>query len=142
MVIAEFISETATIEKYYGKDLDEFQRKIWYEELKSISVPRYRVILREVLRTSKFMPKLADILEIHKSLPYTSSNTEQETVECKRCNSEGYITYKKIIENIPYLFAARCTCKNGDRYRYDGREVSENKSRYYIPSIEEVGIGE
>jgi len=137
----EFIEETTRLEKYYGKELDEFQRKVWYEELKNIPLARYRMIVREIYKTSKFMPKLADILEIHKTLPYAKKAEESEAVECKKCNSDGVVVFTKLVEGIPYQFAARCTCKNGDKYRYDGRELHENKSRYYIPSIDEVGIG-
>lgn len=142
MEINEFIKETGDIEKYYGKELDEFQRKIWYDELKDISLPRYRQILREILRTNKFMPKLSDVLETQRNLTYIQDKTEEIKVECNKCNSEGIITYTRVIENIPYVFAARCTCKNGEKYRYDGREMQEHKTKYYIPSIEEVGIGE
>jgi len=142
MQINEFIDETADLEKYYDKELDEFQRKIWFDELKEISLPRYRQIIREILRTSKFMPKLSDVLETSRNMAYKTENTIQESVECLKCNSTGIIVYTKVFEGIPYQFAARCTCKNGDRYKYDGKKVHEHKSSYYIPSIEEVGIGE
>ena len=40
MQISEFIEETSKIEKYFGKDkeLDEYQREIWYNELKNIDL--------------------------------------------------------------------------------------------------------
>lgn len=142
MEVKDFIQETRDLEQYYEKQLDEFQRKIWFDELKEISLPRYRQIIREILRTSKFMPKLSDVLETSRNMAYKAENTIQESVECSKCNSEGIITYTKVVEGIPYIFAARCTCKNGDRYRYNGQEMHEHKSKYYVPSIEEVGIGE
>lgn len=142
MQINEFIDETSDIEKYYAKELDEFQRKIWFDELKDISLSRYRQIIREIFRTSKFMPRLSDILEVHRNLSFKREETQEEKVQCDKCNSEGYILYTKMFEGIPYIYAARCTCKNGDSYRYDGRKLQKDKSKYYIPSIEEVEIGE
>lgn len=147
MKVDEFIEETSNIEKYYGKELEDYQRKIWYQELQNLSIARYRQIIRELYRKCKFMPKLADILEIHTNLSYerqVEQNTEK--VECEKCKGLGFVLYTKMFDNgidkIPYQYIARCTCKNGENYIYDGRNVQDKRFRtnYYIPSVAEIGI--
>lgn len=65
MQISEFIEETSKIEQYFVKELDDYQREIWYNELKDIDLNRYRQIIRQVFRKCKFMPKLADMFLIN-----------------------------------------------------------------------------
>lgn len=147
MTDSEFVEETARIEKYYGKELDSFQRKIWYEDIGKMPLSRYRQITRELFRTCKFMPKLADIVEINRGLAYHTENQKTfKKVECKKCKSRGFITYIKQLENggqkIKYQFIARCDCANGNQYNYNGRTIrdTEHRSNYYIPSVAELGI--
>lgn len=97
MTISEFVEQTSELEKYYGKELDEFQRKIWNEELGKMPVQRYRQIIKQAYRECKFMPKLADLLEINQKLNYKKDNKENiQKVECKKCNRRRvYIVYKR-----------------------------------------------
>lgn len=144
MTDSEFVLETSRIEKYYGKELDEFQRKIWHEEIGHLPLVRYRQIVKEIFKTSKFMPKLADIIEINKTLPYEKKERTIQAVECNKCKGEGFLIYTKLYDNginkIPYDYLARCTCANGDKYAYDGQNLKENKSNYYVPNVVELGI--
>jgi len=136
MTQAEFIEITSEIERFYSTDKEDKkytseQIKIMYEELKKIHKERYRQIAREVYKTLKFMPKLADLVEINNTLPKIQEDI-QEKVECKKCDGTGMVAYFKEIKdgNITrkYLFGARCTCANG--------AVLSKK----IPSIAEVGV--
>ena len=47
MEIPEFIDETSKIEEYYEKELTKVQRDVWYQELKKITVDRYRRIIKQ-----------------------------------------------------------------------------------------------
>lgn len=69
MTMAEFIDETDKICEFYEKNINSYERSIWFEELGKLSVERYRQIIRECFRTEKFMPKLANILKIKQILP-------------------------------------------------------------------------
>lgn len=147
MTDSEFIEETSKLEKYYGKELETFQLKIWKDELVNMPLIRYRQIIKEIFKTCKFMPKLADIIEINKGLGYHTENKKEiEKVHCNKCNGEGFIIYTKLIDNgdikLPYDFIARCDCENGNEYMYDGRTIqdTEHRSNYRIPSILELGI--
>lgn len=147
MEVAEFIEETSRIEKYYEKELDKFQRDIWYQELKNQPINRYRQIINQIFRKCKFMPKLADIISIDEELPYLKKNKEViQKVECNVCQGLGLIFYKKNIENgdkkIKYDFVARCNCKNGLEYTYDGTTISDSKhrSKFYIPTAQQLGL--
>ena len=146
MTDGEFIEETSKLEKYYGKELETFQLKIWNEELGHLSVTKYRQIIRQILKTSKFMPKLADMLEVTNTMPKVNKETTREKVECDKCNGEGYILYTKLVDNgdykIPYEYVARCDCDNGNEYIYDGRTINDTQHRsdYRIPSMSEIGF--
>lgn len=147
MQISEFIEETSKIEKFYEKELDLFQRDIWFQELKNITVQRYRQIIKQVFNKCKFMPKLADIVSINEELPYVKTNKEPaQKVECNKCHGLGLVFYKKYINNgdrkLEYEYAARCSCKNGLEYVYDGRKVNDerNRSNFYIATAQELGM--
>ena len=147
MTIGEFIEETGKLESYFEKELDEFQRKVWHEELGNITLQRYRQIIKEAYRSCKFMPKLSDLVEINKQLGYHTENKQiLESVECNKCNGLGFITYIQEFDNgvnkIPYQYLARCDCKNGEQYEYDGRKISDSEHRrnFYVPTIRELGF--
>ncbi len=134
MTGTEFVKGTEQLETYYQKKLEDFEKDIWYRELGRMSYERFNKIIQQVYTRCKFMPKLADIFEINKEIPYTEKRkAETKQVKCKKCNASGIIIYKKIINNHEYDFAARCTCENGNKYIY-------NDGKYYIPSIAELGI--
>lgn len=127
MTQSEFIEVTSEIEKFYEKELTTEQRRVWFEELKNINKEKYRQISKKIYITSKFFPKLTDIIEINKTLP-TTLKDDGKIYECSRCNRTGIIIYKKIFDSREYEYAARCNCLNGQK---------KSKS---IPSIDEVGI--
>ena len=131
MLLPEFINETSRIENFFDKELTRFQRDEWFRELKNISIQRYRQIVQEAFRKCKYMPKLADILEIQRSLTFNAPEVK-EKVECVICNGTGFVMYKKHFKdgNREYDldYAARCTCANG---------MSQNKN---IPLITEVNL--
>lgn len=127
----EFIEVTGEIEKFYDKELSIEQSKIWFDELKNLAKERYRQISREIYKNLKFMPKLADIVEINRSLASVVKKDNDKVYKCNKCNGTGIVIYTKVINDsgsFPYQFAARCTCPNGMKL--------SNK----IPSITEVGI--
>lgn len=135
----EFMLYTQEIEHFYNQSLSDVEKDIWYENLKFMPVERFNYILSEIYKTNKYMPRLAEILQIHNSIPY-EEKTEQNTKNCEKCNNIGYIIYTKIVENKPYKYCAVCEC--GRQKRYDGRAIEnlKNKSDYYIPTVQEIGL--
>lgn len=147
MEIVEFVEETARIEKFFGKKLDKFQSDIWYQELKSMPISRYRQAVSKCFGKCKFMPRLADIVSISESLPFIQSNSNpKQKVQCDKCRGEGFILYHKIITDgdrqIDYEYLARCDCQNGLEFAYDGTRIkdTQHRSKYYIPSVQQLGI--
>lgn len=114
---AEFIEITAEMEKFYEKEYNNEQRKYIFETFKNLPKERYRQIVNIVFRTCKFMPKLADLIEIEQNIP-KEKKEEKEKTECKLCNGTGFITYKKLIPNgdekLEYQYVARCSCANAE----------------------------
>ena len=137
MELNEFMQETDRLEKFYNKELEQYEKDIWFQELKILPAKRYQQIIKKAYTEYKFMPKLADIIEINKQMPYEKKIKTDEKVECKKCKGKGIIIYTKIIQNnkekIHYDYVARCTCKNGENYNYKGES-------YYIPTIEQIGL--
>ena len=143
MQINEFVEATHDIEQFYDKELKEFERKQWYEELKNMNTQRYRQIIREVYKKCKFMPKLADIISLNEELSYSVKPQQRiEKVQCDKCNSTGVIFYKKRIEGRDYEYVARCECQNGLEFAYDGTKISDTKNRsyYYVPTLAQLNL--
>lgn len=125
---SEFVEATSRIERYYEKEYTTQQLQIMFEELSTLPVERYRQLISAVIRKSKYLPKIADIIEANAEVPYPKSKEEDSAVECKKCNSTGIVNYTKVIDGEKYIFGARCNCRNGSK------EVSA------IPSVNEIGI--
>lgn len=137
----EFYKYVQELQNFYGQKLSEMELTVWYENLKFMSMQRFNYILAEIYKTSKFIPKLAEILEIHKTIPYTvTQDTPQISGKCEKCNNTGYVLYNKDIDGITYTYCAVCEC--GRQKRYDGKECVDpkNKRDYYIPTAKELGL--
>lgn len=142
MKIEEFFEVVQEMENFYGKEMTTEQKKIWYENLKTIGATRFRYIVANLYKTSKFLPKLADIFETNISLGRTEETKEKQELgeKCKKCNNTGYIIYKQVKNDYAYEFAAICSC--GRKRQYKGWEVNDErrKSKYFIPLAVEMGI--
>lgn len=144
MQIGEFIEATSRLEQYYGKEYTNEQRQIMFDEIKDFPIERYRRLISAVIRKSKYLPKVADIMEVNIEEPYTKENNEKQVIECKKCNSTGYVLYTKIIKNgnkdLKYTYAAICSC--GNAKQYDGTKIidKEHRSNYYIPFAQEIRV--
>lgn len=131
MTLTEFNQETDKLEKFYGKTIEDFEKDIWYKELKNMPIKRFEQIIKKIFTENKFMPKLADIISLNKDLPIEQQ--EIKKVKCQVCNGKGYVVYKKEIDGMLYDFIARCDCQNGNEYRYDD-------GHWYIPSVNQLGL--
>lgn len=119
MISGDFIEATGRLESYYGKEYTTEQRQIMFEELKNINIDRYKQIIARYIRTNKFLPKVADILEINSELTINIIKEKAEEIEkCNKCDSRGFILYKKEDKenNYNYTYVCRCTCKNANKY--------------------------
>ena len=99
MTIDEFTNTTKQLENFYGKEMIDEQKQIWFKELRNLDIARFRYIIAQVYRTSKFMPKLADILEINSNLGYSQVKKESQNKKCDKCKGTGYILYDKVFDN-------------------------------------------
>lgn len=57
----EFITATRKLEQYFDKNYTLEQLKIMFEELKELELSRYNQIITNIIRTNKFLPKIAEI---------------------------------------------------------------------------------
>ncbi len=144
MKIDEFMETIKQIENFYGKEMIDEQKKIWYENLKNMSIERFRYLVANLYKTSKFMPKLADIFEINMTIKSIEKKVEVNQQHCDKCKDTGYIIYKQIIKNgdkdVIYDYGAICTCNRKKQYK--GWEISDEryKSKYYTPLATELGL--
>ena len=132
MIRSEFVEATSRLETYYEKDYTDEQRKIMFDELKNLSIERYRKVISQCIRSCKFLPKVADLIKANGDIIETGENKEITKYECDKCNQTGYVIYTKIIQDggraIPYTYALRCTCKNGEN------------ANQKVPTYAEMGI--
>lgn len=141
MTKKEFTGYIKELQNYYNQELNETEFNIWYESLKFMTVERFNYIISELYKINRFMPKLSEVLDMHKQIPYTAGKQEEpKRGHCAKCNDTGYVIYTKIINNMPYKYTAVCDC--GRQNRYDGKQCTDpkNKSDYYIPTTEEIDL--
>lgn len=116
MTIAEFNTATGELEKYFEKDLNNEQRRVWYDEFKNIELNEYTRIINLARRECKFLPKLVDLLEIkNRQAPQEIKREEYVEVHCDKCRNTGLIPYEKIENDIKGIYYALCTCENTKR---------------------------
>lgn len=127
MTLEEFDEETQKIEKFYEREIPEEQRKVWFTEFKKINITRYRYIIGQAYRQCKFMPKLADMIEFNEKIGIEKKQNNK-IVDCQKCNSTGFIFYKKKFNGNIYDMVCRCDCVNGMKMCKE------------IPTIQEIGI--
>ena len=112
MTQSDFIEATNRIEQYYDKEYTNEQRKIMFEELKQWNIERYKKSIAIVIRNSKFLPKIADIIQASEEIREIQNNEDIKEVKCDKCNGTGYIEYdKKMYEQI-YKYACKSTSEN------------------------------
>lgn len=142
MEISEFIEATSRIEDYFGKEYTQTQLKIMYDELKDFSIERYKKLISSVLKKNIYLPKIANFIEANKEEPYSQEQKEIEKIDCKKCNSTGYVTYKKTIKELGYVYEYGAICGCGNAKQYKGWETTDakHKSKYYTPMIKELGL--
>ena len=128
MTQSEFIEATNRIEQYYDKEYTNEQRKIMFEELKQWNVERYRKVIMTVIRNSKFLPKIADMIQANAEIREIKNNKDIKEVQCDKCNGTGYIDYEKRMYGHIYKYACRCTCENG------------KKKNHNILTYQEIGL--
>lgn len=141
MKYKEFMDYIKELQNYYNQELNETEVEIWYNSLKFMTVERFNYILSQLYEVNKFMPKLSEVLDMHKQIPYTVGKQEKKiNGHCEKCNDTGYIIYTKIINGMPYKYTAVCDC--GRQNRYDGRQCvkEKDKSDYYISTTEEIDL--
>lgn len=140
MQFKEFNEYIRQLQNFYGQNLSETELDVWYENLKGMSLERFNYVIAEIYRTNKFMPRLSEILEVNKTIPYKPTQTEIKSGKCEKCDNTGYVIYTKEVEEHKYLYSAVCDC--GRQVRYDGRQcqIEKNKSDYYCPTIQKIGL--
>ena len=141
MQYKEFYDYVQELQNYYNQKLNETEMNIWYENLKFMTVQRFNLIISELYKVNKFMPKLSEVLDMHKQIPYTA-RTEEKKVDgyCEKCNDTGYVFYNKVVDGKSYQYVVVCDC--GRQQRYDGTQCTDprNKSKFYIPTASELGL--
>ena len=122
------------MQRFYDKEMNEEEKKIWFENFKTMDIKRFKYLVAETYKKSKFMPKLADMIELNKTVGYDAKFLDkgnQNLQNCAKCNNTGYIIYKKKIDESVYDYVAICSC---------GRKKPYRNERYFIPLAKEIGL--
>ena len=146
MTIDEFTETLEKLENFYNpkEKMTDEQKRIWFENLKTMSIERFKYITANLYKTSKFMPKLADVFELNTTIGNIEKKPNNNKEFCKKCNNTGYIIYKQVLQNgnrnIVYDYGAICDCNRKKQYK--GWEITDEryKSNYYTPLATELGL--
>lgn len=129
MKIDEFMEETKKLERFYSKELTEEQKKIWFENLKKLTLLRYQYIIGVIYRKNKYFPTLADIIQINEETGMKKEEKKYKEEKCDICSNRGIIRYIKKINGIDYDYYCKCHCLNSNKYNC-------------FPTMEEAGFTE
>ena len=130
MTNQEFTVEVEKMQRFYDKELTSDQKTIWYESLKDIGIKRFKYLIGEIYRTSKFFPSLSDFITLDRETGYLPpKEILNEKVDCEICEGKGFILYYKEEGDCKYCFVAKCNCQNAVNYMN-------------CPSFTEVGLTE
>lgn len=145
MTHSEFVEATSRLETYFDKDYTTGQRQEMFKELKDMNIERYRQLVSAVMRKCKFLPKIADFVEANIQEPFSVKRDDLQKIDCKKCNSTGYLIYTKVIKDgnrgFKNQYASVCGC--GNAKKYEGWKVTDKRYRSdcYTPLAQELGIG-
>ena len=143
MKIEEFNDIMEQLQNFYDKEITDDIQKIWYNEFKDPSFERFKLIISKIYKTNKFMPRLADLIEVNNHLGTITNSTPKESKEkCPVCHGDGYIIYKKMVKNgdktIWYDFMAVCDyCKKYPQYK-GWENNDDHKTNYFTPLASEI----
>lgn len=117
MEIKEIYDGIQEIEQFYGKELNEVEESIWTKSLINMTKERFKEIIEYCFREKAYMPKLATIFELDRTLARKKvEEKEEKIVDCKYCQGYGLFELEYEKNGSKYHFGARCVCKNGDKY--------------------------
>lgn len=138
MTIQDFFAKTKILEEFYGKEYNNTQKEIMFDDLKNYDVERYEKAIRFLCRINRYKPTLNEILDAIQS--DNRNIEEREQVPCKFCGGTGYFQYTKVENGYPYNYVCLCICQNAEGLEYDGTKIAdkEHRSQYYIKSAKEV----
>ncbi len=130
MTNQEFINEIEKVQRFYQKELTQEQKTIWYESLKDIGITRFKYLISEIYRTSKYFPSLSEVISLDRETGYLPpTEILKKKVHCDICNGKGFILYYKKEGDYTYTYTAKCNCTNATPYMT-------------FPSFNEVGLTE
>lgn len=142
-VIAYLASNYQEI-KSKKEDEKEFMITAWLDCLKSYDYQVVMKAVKELMTTSIFIPKVAEIVNLTKEYQKAiiDNTPKLKAGKCDKCKGEGLIYYIKKINGNEYQYVARCSCSKGNEYQYDGTKTRDEKhrSKYYIPTTQELAM--
>jgi hypothetical protein len=96
--------------------------------------------INSLKRKLAFMPSIAELWQEYEAVnPRVTQNIENSE-PCHVCSNNGFVVIIKKMANgdktLEYPTILHCDkCQKGQEYRYDGREVTKNKSKYFVEPI-------
>ena len=118
MQVDDICNGIEKFEQFYGKELNDLEESIWIKSLSNMTKERFEEIIEYCFTEKTYMPKLATIFELDRTLQKVSNENKQkdEKVDCKYCLGIGFFELEYEDDLIKYSVGARCVCKNGDKY--------------------------
>ena len=123
LTVQEFNEKMTTLERYYDKEFNQEERRIWYEELKDkFDADDMAVMGNLIIRAFDRLPKYSQVQGVIENVLNLKHKVEQEQmadqieeytyVKCPHCKNTGLIPYTKLVHGTPYQYYAKCICEN------------------------------
>lgn len=147
MKFEQFEKEFAIISNYYGKEdilTNKELMNIYFDSFKYVDIFTFNRVKELTIKKCKFFPKVSEFEEFIQEVKrekHNNEKSEEEIVyECDKCKGVGYVLYWKNVEDMEYLYACACDCKNGNNRLYEGPQVKDarGRSNNYIKKFSEV----
>lgn len=135
MIISEFRDKIAEVERFYSKEYVAEQKNELYRYFKDHTIKQFAYIISKVYQKCKFLPSVAEIVEIEQDIPFSKIRKVQLT-DCKNCGGKGYVFYYKMIRGIEYQFIAYCDCS--DEYKYSGKDMKDPRNKQPFHTMSEA----
>ena len=84
MTILEFKDKIGEVERFYSKEYVNEQKNELYRYFKEYTLKQFAYIISKVYQKCKYLPSIAEIIEIEKEIPFSKIRKTEKT-DCKNC---------------------------------------------------------
>jgi hypothetical protein len=116
------------------------RREIFIKILLPLDAETMKEVIEKEIEYNKFCPTPAELSASYKVAARNKAyrNQERTNDNCSICHGKGYIIEERSISGVPGIseYMLHCECVAANKWKYDGRTIANDKSDFYIKSVE------